>query len=139
MIAPEACRDDIIPSLLATGGDWNYVIEGQIFRGKFLAAILTRIVVASIDIRPGKFDAILVFYPNVFEQPDYRREFDRKCDRVNLLVIFVDYFNFACEKKGQRFFPGNDSQRLERCIQQQSRIHKVILRIRRAFVKAFPA
>src|SRR6185436_8422194 len=70
VIATETRSDDIVPLLLTTRRDRNDVIESQIFRRKFLTAVLTRVIVASVDVGTGKLDAIVILDANVLEKPD---------------------------------------------------------------------
>ena len=58
---------------------------------------------------------------------------------VNLMFVFLDDLDFSGEKQRQRFFPGNDPQRLVRSIQEESRIHTVLLIFKTGgrFVKRF--
>src|SRR5690242_12987533 len=70
MIAAEARGDNIVPALLSAHRDRNNVIEREIFGWKFLTAVLTRVIVARIDVGARKLDSVQVFHPDVFEEPN---------------------------------------------------------------------
>jgi len=97
MIAAEARSDNIVPALLAAHRDWNDVIEREILGGKFLAAVLARVIVARIDVGARKLNAVQVFYADVFEKANDRRQLDCKSDGMNLLIVFFNDFDFAGE------------------------------------------
>src|SRR5215831_3494645 len=118
VVAAEASGDNIVPPLLATQCDGYDVIKCQVFRRKFLTAVLTRVIVSSIDICPRKFHTIVILDPNVLKQPDNGRKFDCKRNGVNLLVVLLNDFHFPGEQQRQRFLPGNDPQRLVGSVQE---------------------
>jgi hypothetical protein len=70
MIAAETSGDDVVPAFLPTRRDGNDVIECQIFGWELLPAILTRIVVAGIDVGAGELYSIVVFDTDVLEEPN---------------------------------------------------------------------
>ena len=98
MIAPEAGGNDVIPTLLATERNRHDVVERQILGRKFFAAVLTRVIIARIDVRTRKLHTIQVLDSDIFKQPDDRRQLDGKGDGMNLLVIFFNDFNFSGEE-----------------------------------------
>ena len=108
VIAPEAGSDDIVPSLLSARGDRHDVIERQVLRREFLSAVLTRVIVARVDVGPGKLHSIVVLHADVLQQTNDRRKLDRESDGVNLLLVLLNDFNFSGNKQRQRFFPGNN-------------------------------
>ena len=74
VIAPEASGDDIVPALLSAHRDRHDVIERQILRREFLAAVLTRVIVARVDVRPRKFHAVMVLDADILQQANDRQE-----------------------------------------------------------------
>src|SRR5215469_6342518 len=83
VIASKTCRDDVVPSLLSTGRNGDHMIERQIFRRKFLAAILARIVVACVNVRARKLDAIVVFHADILQQSNDGGELQREGDGMD--------------------------------------------------------
>ena len=108
VVTAEAGCDDVVPALLSARRNGHHVIEGQVFGREPLTTVLTRVIVAGIDVRARKFHAIVILYANVLQKPNNRRKFNRKRDGMNLLVVLLDDFNFSGEEQRQRFFPGYD-------------------------------
>jgi hypothetical protein len=54
VVTLKATGNDIFPGLGAAGDDWDDVIECEVFRGAFLAAVLACVMVASINICPAE-------------------------------------------------------------------------------------
>ena len=123
VIAAEARGDDIVPALLPAHRYWNDVIERQVFGWKLLPAVLTRVIITRIDVRARKLDAVQVPHTDVFEKANDRRQLDRERDGMNLLIVFVNDFDFPGEQQSQCFFPGNNAKRLVRSVQQKRRVH----------------
>ena len=73
VVAPEACGHDVVPLLLAATRHRNHVIERQVYGREFLSAVLTRIVVAGVNVRSRKLHFILVLDSYVAQQSDDRR------------------------------------------------------------------
>src|SRR5688572_24892941 len=90
VIAAEACRDNVVPTLLAAARNGDDVVECKILRRKFLSTVLTRVIVARVDVCAGKLDPVVILYSDVLEEPDDRGKLDRKRDRANLLVVLVN-------------------------------------------------
>ena len=123
VIAAEARSDNIVPAFLSTHRYWNDVIERQVFGWKLLPAVLTRVIVTRVDVRARKLDAVQVPHTDVFEEANDRRQLDGERDGMDLLIVFVNDFDFPGEQQSQRFFPGNDAKRLVRSIQKKRRVH----------------
>src|SRR6476620_11643749 len=68
MVAAEASRDDVVPSLLSAECDRYHVIECKIFRWKFLSTVLTRVIVACVDIGSRKLHAIVILHTDILQQ-----------------------------------------------------------------------
>ena len=98
MIAAEARGDNIVPALLSAHRDRNNVIEREILGWKFLTAVLTRVIVARIDVGARKLNSVQVFHPDVFEEANDRRQLDCERDGMDLLVVLFDDFDFSGEK-----------------------------------------
>src|SRR5215471_1248884 len=86
VIAAEAGGDNIIPALLPARGDGHDVVERKIFGGELPPAILTRIVVPSINIGAGKLHPVVVLNPDVFEEANNRRQLNSKSYGVDFLL-----------------------------------------------------
>ena len=99
------------------------MIERQIFGGKFLAAVLTRVIIARIDVGARKLHSVVILDANVFQETNDRGQFDGKRYGVDLLIVFLDDFDLPGKKQCESFLPGDDTQRFIRSIQQQCRLH----------------
>lgn len=97
MIAAEARGDNIVPAFLSAHRDWNNVIEREILGWIFLTAVLTGVIVTRIDVGARKLNSVQVFYPDIFEKANDRRQLDCKRDGMNLLIVFFNDFDFAGE------------------------------------------
>ena len=97
MIATETGRDNVVPAFLSTHRNRSDVIEGQVFRMKFLATVLACVIIARINIRARKLQAVMVLHSNVLQETDNRRKFDRERDGVNLLIVLLNDLNFSGE------------------------------------------
>src|SRR5262249_31627453 len=99
VIASETCGDNIVPAFLSAKRHRYHVIEGQIFGRKFLAAVLTGVIIPRVDIRAGKLYAVMILHPDVLQEADDRGELDSESNRVNLLVVLFDHFHFSREEQ----------------------------------------
>jgi hypothetical protein len=75
------------------------VIECEILGGKLLPAVLTRVIVARVDVGARKLHAVVVLNANIFEKPNDRRKFDGERYCVDLLIVLVNDFNFTREQQ----------------------------------------
>src|SRR5262245_15012869 len=57
-VASHATGNNILPVLPAALGDRHDMIEGQLVGGKLVTAVLTLVIVASVNIRPRKWHVI---------------------------------------------------------------------------------
>ena len=80
------------------------MIESQIFGRKFLSAVLTRVIVARVDVRARKLHPIVVLHTNVLQKTNDRRKFDGERNGMNLLIVLFDDFDFARENSVRAFF-----------------------------------
>jgi hypothetical protein len=109
VIAPEACRYDVVPLLLTVSCDGYDVVERQVLGRILLPAVLTPVIISRVDIRSRKLYAVMVPHANVPQQPNNRRKLDRECDGVYFLIVLVNDLDLTCEQQRKSFFPRNDS------------------------------
>ena len=76
VIAAETGGDNVVPAFLPAAGNGHDMVERQIFGRKLLSAVLTRIVVPRVNVRPRKLHLVVVLDPDVLEQPDNRGQLD---------------------------------------------------------------
>src|SRR5262249_22103564 len=95
VIAAEAGRNDVVPALLPTGSHVYDVIERQIFGWEFLPTVLTRIVIARVDIGPRKLHAIMVLDAHVLEEPNDGGKLDGKRNGVDFVFVLFNDLHFT--------------------------------------------
>jgi hypothetical protein len=117
MIAFKTASDDVSPCFRSPFDDGDDMIEGQIFRGAFLAAILAGVMIPRINICAAEFDVLQVFpYFYISEQPQDAGHLDGEADASNFAIVFSQNFNLALKEQTKRAFPGDDVDRLIGCI-----------------------
>src|SRR5262245_11525097 len=95
-IAPYAAGDDVLPILAATVRDRHHVVEGQFGRREHLAAILTGVMVARIDVGPGERHVVEPALDlDEPEQADHGRELERERDSSYFAVMNRDHLHFS--------------------------------------------
>jgi hypothetical protein len=87
------------------------MVIGEFLTRKGLAAILTPITIAGIDILSGESYRALGAL-NQLKKAHYRRKFDGKAHGVNLSRILFDDFHLAQTQQGDGLFPIDDLKRL---------------------------
>ena len=98
VIAAETGGDNVVPAFLSAKRHRYNVIESEIFGRKFLATVLTGVIIPRVDIRARKLYAIMILHPDVLQEADDRGELDSESNRVNLLVVLFDHFHFSGEE-----------------------------------------
>jgi hypothetical protein len=89
MIAFETACDDVIPGFPASSGYRLDVVEREILRGIFFPAVLTGVVIPSINICPAKLDVLEPLSGlYIFQESEDTGQFDGKADAPDLTVIF---------------------------------------------------
>jgi hypothetical protein len=84
------------------------MIVGQFTGIEGPAAVLAQILVAEIDVLPGKTDG-MVPKSDEMKQPHHSRKSDGKSNRPHLPIIAFKDLYLAKSKKSDRPFPGYDS------------------------------
>src|SRR5438067_3201117 len=111
-VARHAAGNDVLPVLSAALGDRHHMIEGELACGKLIAAVLTGMVVARVNVRARKRYVVEpAFDFDVAEKPDHRRELDSERHRSYFPVVFRDHFDFSLVKQGDGFLPVNHLER----------------------------
>jgi hypothetical protein len=125
VIAFETAGYNVVPGLPAVFYNRGHVIEGQIFRGALPAAILTSVVIPGIDVGPAEFYMLEVF-PDfyVLQEPQNAGHLDRETDAVDFAIIFGQHLHFALVEKMQRFFPGDNVDGFEGCVEDKRMFHQ---------------
>ena len=100
VVAAEASRYDVVPTLLATRRNRYDVIESQIFSGKRLPAILAGMPIPCVDIGSRELDATSLADTCVLDEAAYGRELDSERDAVDFAIVFVDHFDLPCKEQG---------------------------------------
>ena len=82
------------------------MIEGQFFRSKLVAAILTAVSISRKDVDARKLDgAMTVLQPDEFQQSHDRGQFDRQRNPVDFAIIHFQHFDLPLPEEGDRFLP----------------------------------
>src|SRR5258708_23627205 len=123
-VAGDAAGNDVLPIFSATLGDRHDMIEGEIGAGERLGAVLTRVLVARVDVRAGEGDVVdLSLDLDVTEQPDDRRELEAERDRPDLAVVHGDDFDLPLAPQRDGLLPVDDLQRLVRRVEKERLLH----------------
>src|SRR5262245_22518432 len=123
-VAVDAAGNNVLPVLAAAVGDRDHVVEGQLGRWVGLAAVLTRVVVARVDICAGKRNVVEAALD--FDEPEEaddggQLEADRHCPY--LAVMDRDHLNLPLAPERNRLLPVNDLERLVRRVQKERLLH----------------
>jgi hypothetical protein len=86
------------------------MIKRQVLGRKFFAAVLTGVIVPSVNIRPGELYFVLILHADIFQKPDDRRQFDGKRDGMNFAVVFLNDLDLARKEQSEGFLPGDDPE-----------------------------
>src|SRR5581483_7053109 len=90
-IAVATAGDDVLPVLPPALRHGNDVVEGELARRKHLAAVLARVVVASVDVGPRERHVVEAPLDlDVAQQANDRRQLDAERNGANLAVVDVD-------------------------------------------------
>src|SRR5262249_53543872 len=123
-VARDAARDDVLPVLPAALGDRHHMIERQVARREPVAAVLTPVIVARVDIRARKryiIEASLDL--DEPQQPDHRRQLEAESDGADLAVVDVDDLDLALAPQRDRLLPVDNLERLVRRVEKKSLLH----------------
>ena len=117
VIAFKTAGDDIVPRFGSSFDDGDDVIEGQIFDGAFLAAILAGMMVSRIDVCTAELDVLqMPSYFDISEKPEDAGHPDGEAHASNFMIVFSQNFNFALKEQTERSFPRNDVYRFISCV-----------------------
>src|SRR5829696_5552060 len=123
-VAGDAAGDDVLPVLAAALGDRQHMVEGQFSARQQLRAVLARMLVACVDVRPGERDIVdLPLDLDVAEQTDDRGELEAKGYGPDLPVVHRNNFDLPLAPKGHRLLPVDDLQRLVRRVEKERLLH----------------
>ena len=118
-------RHDVLPVLPAALGDRHDMVERQIRRGKDPAAVLARVIVARVDVRPRERHVVDVALDlDVAQQPDDRGQLEAERDRPDLTVVDGDHLHLPLAPKRHRLLPVDDLERFVRRVEQKCLLHK---------------
>src|SRR5258708_10585565 len=123
-IARDAAGDDVVPTLVAAGGDGDHVVERELGGSEPASAVLTTVIVPGVDVGQGEGDVGEgTFHPDVTEQAKHRRELDPYRDAADLPVVDGDDLHLALEEHGDGLLPRNDPQGLVGRVEHQGLFH----------------
>src|SRR5688572_18366815 len=123
-VTTHAAGDDVLPILAAALGDRHHVIERELGRWECVAAVLTRVVVASVDIRAGErhvIEAALDF--DEPEEADHGGQLEAEGHCPYLAVVDRDHLYLPLAPERNRLLPVNDLQRLVRGVEKKRLLH----------------
>ena len=124
-VAGDAAGDDVLPLLAAAPRDGDHVVEGELGRREAVAAVLARVVVAGVDVRPGeRHVGEGAFHTDVTEQAKHRGELHPDRHAPDLPVVDGDDLDLALEQQGDRFLPRDDPQWLVSGVQDERLVHR---------------
>src|SRR5205085_2666715 len=110
-VARYAAGDDVFPVLASPMSDRHHMIEGELARRILVAAVLARVVVARIDVRPRKRYVVEpAFDFDVAKKADDRRQFDAEGNRTYLTVVDRNHLHLPLAKQGNSLLPVNNLQ-----------------------------
>ena len=81
------------------------MIEREILRREFFAAVLAGVVVACVDVRSRELHLRAPTCADVLEQTHHRRELERERHRPHFLVVRLDDLDFALCPQHHRPLP----------------------------------
>jgi hypothetical protein len=112
VVAFKAAADDVIPGFSASLHDRNDMVKREVFGRTLLAAILTGIVIASVNIRSAKLD-VLKMFPDLYvlQQAKNAGHLDGETDAANLSIVFGQNLNLALTQQIERTPPGHNVDR----------------------------
>ena len=121
----DAAGDDVLPVLSAALGDRHHMIEGQFRGGKDLPAVLTRVVVAGVDIGAGERHVVdRPLDADVPQQANDRGQPEAERDRPDFAVVVLrDDLDLPLAQKRHRFLPVDDLEGLVRRVQEERLLH----------------
>ena len=109
MIAFEATGHNIVPGFSAPFDDRDHVIERQVLRRAFSAAVLADVIIPGVDVRAAELDVLEALANlHVFQEPEHTGELDREADASDLPVVLGQNFHLALVQQSQGTLPGND-------------------------------
>src|SRR5687767_139487 len=100
------------------------MVEGEVGRGKRLPAVLARVMVARVDIRPRKRDVIEAAADfDEAEEADDGGQLEADGHRPNLAVVDRDHLYLPLAPERNRLLPVDDLQRFVRGVQEERLLH----------------
>ena len=126
-VAADAAGDDVLPVLAAAVRHRDHVVEGQLRGREHLVAVLTRVVVARVDVRPRERHVIEpALDSDEAEEADDGGQLEAERHRPYLAVVDRDHLYLPLAPERNRLLPVNDLERLVRRVQKERLLHTAI-------------
>src|SRR5687768_12036311 len=123
-IAGHAAGDDVFPVLAASVGDRHHVIERQLGRGHYFAAVLAGVIVARVDVLARERNVIEpAFDLDEAEEADDGGQLEADGHCPYLAVMDRDHLYLPLAPERNRLLPVDDFQRLVRRVQEERLLH----------------
>src|SRR5688572_24787632 len=126
-VTADATGDDVLPVLASAVSHRDHVVERQLRSREFLVAVLARMMVARVDVRPRERHVIeLTLDSNEPKEADDRGQLDAERHRPYLAVVDRDHLDLPLAPERNRLLPVNDLERLVRRVQKERLLHTAI-------------
>lgn len=99
------------------------MVVGQVTGIHLLTAVLALVLVANVNVLPGKTDG-MISKANKMQESDYSRQPDSEGDRSHLPLIGFQHLNLSEGKESNSPFPGNYTKWFVGRVEQENIFHR---------------